>query len=186
MFKFMKKRIYFPIIVVSFAWIIFSANMLMTKNNRIMELHSKRFQNEALIPARHTCDGINVSPDLTWSGFPRTTVTFALVCNDPDAPSGNWIHWVLFNIPATVNHLPENFTFRGDKSGETRSGKNDAGKLDYYGPCPPSGIHRYYFRVYALDIRLAAKEGISARELNKLMEGHIIGTGELMGRYQRK
>jgi hypothetical protein len=156
------------------------------KTTRTMEIRSTSFQSEALIPSKYTCDGINVSPDLSWSGFPGTTKTFALVCSDPDAPSGNWIHWVLYNIPVTVNHLPENFTVGGTVSKEIHPGKNDSGSYDYYGPCPPSGIHRYYLRIYALDTHLAAKEGISARELNKLMEGHVLAKGELMGKYQRK
>lgn len=153
---------------------------------KTMIISSKSFQQpEGLIPARYTCSGSNISPDISWSGIPQGTRSFALICNDPDAPSGNWIHWVLFNIPVSVNRLPENFQPGGDVSGSIREGKNDAGSLGYYGPCPPSGIHRYYFRVYALDIVLKANEGLTAAELNKLMKGHILGKGELMGKYQR-
>jgi hypothetical protein len=151
-----------------------------------MTISSKSFQHEGLIPARYTCTGSNISPDISWSGIPRGTRSFALICNDPDAPSGNWIHWVLFNIPVSVNRLLENFQPGGSVSGSIKNGRNDAGLLGYYGPCPPSGIHRYYFRVYALDVVLKAEEGLSAAELEKSMEGHILGKGELMGKYQKK
>jgi Raf kinase inhibitor-like YbhB/YbcL family protein len=155
-----------------------------TRNTMIIS--SKSFQHEGLIPVRYTCIGFNISPDISWSGIPRGTRSFALICNDPDAPSGNWIHWVLFNIPVSVNRLPENFKLGRAVSGSIKTGRNDAGLLGYSGPCPPSGIHRYYFRVYALDVVLKADEGLSAAELEKLMEGHILGKGELMGKYQRK
>lgn len=156
------------------------------KTIKTMIISSKSFKHEGMIPVRHTCSGLNTSPDITWSGIPRGTRSFALICNDPDAPSGNWIHWVLFNIPVSVNKLPENFGLGGAISESIKAGRNDAGLLGYYGPCPPSGIHRYYFRVYALDIVLEANEGLSAAELKTLMEGHILATGELMGRFTRK
>jgi Raf kinase inhibitor-like YbhB/YbcL family protein len=151
-----------------------------------MIISSKSFKHEGMIPVRHTCSGFNTSPDISWSGIPRGTQSFALICNDPDAPSGNWIHWVLFNIPVSVNQLPENFGLGVTVSESIKAGRNDAGLLGYYGPCPPSGIHRYYFRVYALDVVLKAKEGLSAAGLKELMEGHILATGELMGRFTRK
>jgi len=155
-----------------------------TRNTMIIS--SKSFQHEGLIPVRHTCTGLNISPDISWSVIPPGTRSFALICNDPDAPSGNWIHWVLFNIPVSVNRLPENFQLGRAVSKPIKTGRNDAGLLGYYGPCPPSGIHRYYFRVYALDVVLKANEGLSAAELEKLMEGHILATGALMGKYQRR
>jgi Raf kinase inhibitor-like YbhB/YbcL family protein len=156
------------------------------KINDGMTVHSKNIHRESMIPSQYTCDGINISPELSWWGFPPETMTFALICSDPDASSGNWTHWVLFNIPATVNHLPEDFTVRHAISKEIKTGTNDAGQPDYFGPCPPSGIHRYYFRIYALNTHLQAKEGISAGELHKLMDPHILATGELMGKYKRK
>ena len=155
-----------------------------TRNTMIIS--SKSFQHEGLIPVRYTCTGLNISPDISWSGIPRGTRSFALICNDPDAPSGNWIHWVLFNIPVSVNRLPENFHPGESVSGSIKNGRNDSGLLGYSGPCPPSGIHRYYFRVYALDVVLKTDEGLSAAELEKSMEGHILATGELMGKYQKK
>jgi hypothetical protein len=151
-----------------------------------MIVQSKSFQHEGMIPSKYTCLGINVSPDIYWSAIPPNTKSFALICNDPDAPSGNWIHWVLYNIPLNITHLPENFRPGADASEQFMQGLNGAGQQGYYGPCPPSGIHRYFFRIYALDAVLKASEGISASALMKLMEGHILATGELMGRFTKK
>ncbi|MDP4282327.1 MAG: YbhB/YbcL family Raf kinase inhibitor-like protein [Bacteroidota bacterium] len=150
-----------------------------------MIVESKSFKHEEFIPQKYTCDGANISPDLEWSGFSGNTKSFALICNDPDAPSGNWIHWVLFNIPAHVNHLGEHFLIRNRPVPEMTAGVNDSRQLEYRGPCPPGGIHRYYFRIYALDEFIKAKEGITALELQSLMKGHILGQGEIMGRYKR-
>jgi Raf kinase inhibitor-like YbhB/YbcL family protein len=151
-----------------------------------MLLHSKSFQQNELIPSKYTCDGINISPSLEWSGFPSETKSFALICDDPDAPSGTWVHWVLYNIPVPVTELPENFLLKNKSVKGILGGMNDFGKLEYGGPCPPGGTHRYFFKIYALDTFLAEKEGISASTLVKAMEGHILAKGDLMGKYSRK
>jgi len=159
------------------------------KKNKIlkeMHIHSNGFQQNEMIPSKYTCDGINVSPHLEWSEFPSETKSFALICDDPDAPSGTWVHWVLFNIPLTITQLPENFLLKNKSIKGIPGGRNDFGKMEYGGPCPPGGIHRYFFKIYALDTFLNEKEGISAATLVKAMEGHILAKGDLMGKYSRK
>jgi Raf kinase inhibitor-like YbhB/YbcL family protein len=159
------------------------------KKNKILKeihIHSKIFQQNEMIPSKHTCDGINVSPSLEWLGFPSETKSFALICDDPDAPSGTWVHWVLFNIPVTITELPENFTVKNRAIKGILGGMNDFGKMEYGGPCPPRGTHRYFFKIYALDTSLDEREGISANSLLKAMEGHVLAKGDLMGKYSRK
>lgn len=158
------------------------------KNKTLKEMHiqSKVFQQNEMIPSKYTCDGINVSPPLEWSEFPSETKSFALICDDPDAPSGTWVHWVLFNIPLTITQLPENFLLKNKSIKGIPGGRNDFGKMEYGGPCPPGGIHRYFFKIYALDTFLNEKEGISANSLLKAMEGHVLAKGDLMGKYSRK
>lgn len=151
-----------------------------------MEIKSSAFREGETIPSKYTCDDINVSPALEWSSVPGGTKTFALICDDPDAPSGTYVHWVLFNIPASVKFLPENFPKTETSGNGSIQGKNDFGKFGYGGPCPPSGVHRYYFKLYALDSELDLKAGISKKDLLKAMQGHILGESQLMGRYKRK
>jgi Raf kinase inhibitor-like YbhB/YbcL family protein len=155
------------------------------KEVRIMEIKSSAFKNGAVMPSKYTCDNIDISPPLEWSQVPDGTKTFALICDDPDAPMGTWVHWVLFNIPGNVTELHENIPKVEVLQNGTRQGKSDFGKIGYGGPCPPRGTHRYYFRIYALDKELDTKPGITRKELLKAMEGHILAEGQLMGRYQR-
>src|SRR5262249_11960067 len=123
--------------------------------NPMFQLTSSAFETESNIPAQFSCEGRNISPELSWSGAPAGTKTFALIMHDPDARvSGGYTHWVLYNIPAAVHHLAENVPNQDRVSGGGMQGKNDAGKYGYTGPCPPSGTHRYYFRLYALDTEL--------------------------------
>jgi len=143
---------------------------------------STAFGEGGMIPKKYTCDDKDVSPQLAWTNIPAGAKSIALICDDPDAPVGTWVHWVVFNIPASVTGLPE-----GVKAlpGGALQGVNDFRKLDYGGPCPPGGTHRYFFKVYALDTMLTLKERASKTELLKAMEGHILGQGQLMGRYRR-
>ncbi len=150
-----------------------------------MEIKSSAFKEGALIPARYTCDNIDVSPQLEWSQGPAGTKSFALICDDPDAPMGTYVHWVLFNIPGVSKELKENVPKTGRLGDGTRQGKNDFGKIGYGGPCPPGGTHRYYFKIYALDKVLDSDNGITKKELLNEMEGHILAEGQLMGRYKR-
>lgn len=143
-------------------------------------LSSNSFSNGETIPRRYTCDGEDLSPHLSWSGTPAGTASLALIVDDPDAPAGNWVHWVLYNLPPDLTELPEGIKKIGVE------GKNDFGRLGYGGPCPPRGkAHRYFFRLYALDTMLELREGTTRARLLQAMQGHILAQGELMGRYSR-
>jgi Raf kinase inhibitor-like YbhB/YbcL family protein len=137
------------------------------------------------IPRKFTCDGEEVSPPLEWENPPAGTKSFALICDDPDAPMGTWVHWVLYDFPGDTRSLPEGFPNEREFENGAKSGKNSWGRYGYGGPCPPSGTHRYFFRLYALDAPLGLKPGANARQLRRAMEGHVLGTAELMGKYRR-
>ena len=150
-----------------------------------MKIISSAFEEGAMIPKKYTCDGIDISPALEWSLVPDGTKTFALICDDPDAPMGTWVHWVLFNLPGDIKKLSENVPPLEVLTNGAKQGKNDFGKIGYGGPCPPGGTHRYYFKVYALDEKINVEAGVTKSELLKAMEGHILSEGQLMGRYKR-
>lgn len=149
------------------------------------ELSSTAFKAGEPIPTRHTCKGEDVSPPLAWSGAPKATRSFALICDDPDAPLATWVHWVYYDIPASVHALPEAIGPAEKPSPGGTSGKNSFRKAGYGGPCPPFGTHRYFFRLYALDTVLGLKAGATKKELVKAMNGHILGRAELMGTYRK-
>jgi Raf kinase inhibitor-like YbhB/YbcL family protein len=156
------------------------------KNDKAqIKLTSAAFKENEAIPRPYTCDGVNVSPPLEWSGVPKSAKTLALVCSDPDAPSGTFVHWVFFNLPADNIGLVENMPVTENLKAGGFQGKNDFGKLGYGGPCPPSGTHHYIFRIYALDNELALKAGATNAELMNAIEGHIILQGQLTGTYGR-
>lgn len=155
------------------------------KGGKIMDLTSSSFQNEDMIPAKYTCDGLNISPPLSWHNAPVNTKSFALICDDPDAPVGLWVHWVFFDIPATVNALTEKVPRQEEIKGLGKNGKNTSGRFGYDGPCPPGGTHRYFFKLYALDTALNLPPGLTKDELLKAMKGHILAETQLMGRYKR-
>ena len=143
-----------------------------------LTLRSSDFQNNQPIPARLTCDGANQPPQIVWSGAPKSVKSFALTVVDPDAPGGEFTHWLVFNLPGTATAL---------STGSGVEGKNDFGKVGYGGPCPPSGEHHYVFTLYALDQpRLLLSSGASRAELEKAISGHVIGQGRLTGLYRRK
>jgi len=150
------------------------------------ELTSTAFAPGELILRKYTCDGENISPSLRWSDPPQATQSFALIADDPDAPIGTWIHWVLYNLPAAVRALPEAVPPDADLADGSRHGKNSWGRLDYGGPCPPSGTHRYFFKLYALDTVLDLLAGASKEQLLQAMEGHILAQTEVMGVYTRQ
>jgi len=135
--------------------------------------------------AVQTADGADVSPALAWGKSPAGTKSLALICDDPDAPAGTWVHWVVWNLPPTSSGLPKAVPHGDTLAGGGLQGKNGSGKPGYSGPAPPSGTHRYFFKLYALDTVLDLPAGSNKAELLKAMEGHIIGSGELMGRYSR-
>lgn len=151
------------------------------------QLTSPAFSPGGEIPVRHTCDGPDLSPPLRWADPPAGTKGFALIADDPDAPAGTWIHWVLYGLPATVRELPEGVPARDSVPGLGSQGVNDFRKVGYGGPCPPRGpAHRYFFRLYALDTELALPGRRSKAEVLKAMEGHVLAQAELMGRYKRR
>ncbi len=143
-----------------------------------MKISSFDFEHEGFIPEKFTCDGEDISPSLIIEDIPDGTKRLAIIVEDPDAPAGTWVHWIIFNIHVT------DVIEEGDSPGIL--GINDFRKLQYGGPCPPSGIHRYFFKLYALDVKLDLKEGCHKKELIKAMEGHILAEAELIGLYQRK
>jgi Raf kinase inhibitor-like YbhB/YbcL family protein len=155
-----------------------------------IHLQSRSFREGAAIPKAHMCDGADSSPPLDWSGVPETARSLALIVEDPDAPGGTFTHWVLFNLPPDLAGLEEALAADGEVSvsrtgAKGRQGKNDFGKVGYGGPCPPSGTHRYYFDLYALDHRPELESGATRRELLEAMKGHVVAQGRLMGRYSR-
>jgi hypothetical protein len=150
-------------------------------------LTSTAFKEGDTIPVKHTCDGADLSPPLEWSGVPQGTVAFALIADDPDAPAGTWVHWVLYDVPATVG-LPESVAkVEAPKDlGGAVQGRNDFRRVGYGGPCPPPGpAHRYFFKLYALDTKLGLKAGASKVDVERAMGGHVLATAQLVGKYGR-
>jgi Raf kinase inhibitor-like YbhB/YbcL family protein len=149
------------------------------KNNEINKLliSSPAFENEGDIPSKYTCDGEDINPQLTVDNIPENTKTLAIIVEDPDAPKGTFDHWLVWNVP------PESIIEENRIPGI--SGTNGAGKTGYYGPCPPSGTHRYYFHVFALDSSLDLQGGTDKKTLQNTMEPHIVAKGTLMGRYKK-
>jgi Raf kinase inhibitor-like YbhB/YbcL family protein len=151
-----------------------------------IELRSESFANGDTIPAKHSCDGRNLSPKLSWSNIPDSARELVLICDDPDAPSGTWVHWVLYGLSPDSAGLPEDIPQK-DVAPGVRQGRNDFRKMGYGGPCPPRGpAHRYFFRLYAIDKQLDLKPGATKAEVMKAIEGHIVASGELMGLYKRQ
>lgn len=151
-----------------------------------LKLTSSAFEPGATIPKKFTCDGPDVSPALNWSDPPAGTQSFALIADDPDAPVGTWVHWVLYDLPADARSLAENVPKQEQLPSGARQGRNDFRKIGYGGPCPPPGKpHRYFFKLYALDAKLNLKAGAAKAEVEKAMQEHILAQGELMGRYGR-
>jgi Raf kinase inhibitor-like YbhB/YbcL family protein len=157
-----------------------------TSSARI-QLTSSAFQDGGRIPYLYTCEGDDISPPLQWSGAPVTARSYALVCEDPDAPRGTWVHWVLYNIPADTVELNKAMPTLPELPSSARHGRNSAGDMAYAGPCPPPGKpHRYFFRLYALDIAVNLAPGATRAELEHAMDQHILGQGQLMGTYQHR
>ena len=149
-------------------------------------LSSKAFPNGGAIPKKFTCDGEDVSPDLSWTAAPSGTQSFVLIADDPDAPAGTWTHWLLYNLPSTTTTLAEGVHKKEEIPGGALQGRNDFCRIGYGGACPPPGkAHRYFFRLQALDRSLSLKPGAGRAQLEKAMEGHILGKAEWMGKYQR-
>ncbi len=151
-----------------------------------MQIQSSAFNEGETIPRKHTCDGEDVSPQLSWSGVPEGSKSLVLICDDPDAPVGTWVHWVLFGIAPDVNELPEGVNGGDAAPGGPTQGRNDFGRLGYGGPCPPTGpAHRYFFKLYAVDNEPVLGAGATKAEVTQAIKGHILAEGQFMGRYGR-
>jgi Raf kinase inhibitor-like YbhB/YbcL family protein len=151
-----------------------------------MQLTSPAFKEGDTVPAKYTADGADKSPELRWAGAPDNTKSFALVCEDPDAPSGTWTHWVLFNIPADKTSLAEGVATDKELPDGSRQGKNDFGKIGYGGPSPPKGKpHHYHFKLYALDTKLDLPAGATRKQVLDAIKGHVLAEGRLTGLYGR-
>lgn len=145
-----------------------------------MQLTSSAFSEGSAIPVQYTGDGKDDSPPLKWTGAPSDTKSFALICDDPDAPRGTWVHWVLFDLPGTTSELPAGGSHLGVR------GKNDFRRLGYGGPAPPPGKpHRYFFKLYALNAELILPEGATRAQAESAMKGHVLAEAQLMGKYGR-
>lgn len=151
-----------------------------------MQITSPAFKPEQMIPEKFTCKGPDLSPALAWTGTPAGTKSFALIVDDPDAPAGTWVHWVVWNIPVSVTEFMEGMPKDPELKDGTRQGLNDFRKVGYNGPCPPPGApHRYYFRLYALNATLDLKAGASRAQLDRALAGKVIDHAELMGKFKR-
>ena len=150
------------------------------------QISSPAFSAGEAIPRKFTCDGPDVSPRLKWNEPPAKTKSFALIMDDPDAPAGTWVHWVLYDLPAGTGELPEGVGKQEQLSSGAWQGRNDFGKIGYGGPCPPAGkAHRYFFKLYALDTKLNLKSGATKADLERAMKAHVLAHAELIGRYGR-
>ncbi len=175
-----------PLAVVMFEIIAQTGVTQKGKQSMGFEITTSAFKTGGPIPKQFTCDGPDVSPALSWNDPPAGTQAFALIMDDPDAPVGTWVHWVLYDLPAQTRALDENVPKLNELPSGARQGRNDFRKTGYGGPCPPPGpAHRYFFKLYALDAKTNLKAGATKAELETAMKGRILAKAELMGRYNR-
>jgi Raf kinase inhibitor-like YbhB/YbcL family protein len=159
---------------------------LLLASESAMKLQSTAFNDNSVIPSQYTCAGSDNSPPLTWTGAPVRTKAFALILEDPDAPRGTFVHWVVYNISSNTTELPENALKSPNTAQNVKQGLNGAGQAGYRGPCPPPGApHHYHFRLFALDSPLELKSGATAGDLRQAMKGHVVGSTELVGIFGR-
>jgi hypothetical protein len=150
------------------------------------ELRSSAFKENEVIPRKYTCDGSDVSVPLSWNDPPEGTKSFALIADDPDAPRGTWVHWVLYDLPPDAREISDGIAGQETLDNGTKQGKNDFGKIGYGGPCPPTGpAHRYHFKLYALDRMIGLKPKATKQQLLDAMKGHVLSQAELIGSYKR-
>lgn len=150
------------------------------------KIFSSAFKPGELIPSKYTCDGLNISPPLNWTEPPLETKSFVLLNDDPDAPIGDWVHWIIVNIPPDIRALKEEASSKKLLPKNSIEGLNDFMENNYGGPCPPSGTHRYFFKLYALDKELPLKANTTKKQLLETMKGHILAQATLIGKYKRK
>lgn len=177
------------LVIVTAALLFFSpvqqAAFSAMKGGQPMEITSSGFKAAGPIPAICTCDGQDISPSLSWKEVPAGVQSLALICDDPDAPAGTWVHWVIYNIPPRTEGLMENVKGESEFPDGMKQGRNSWSKIGYGGPCPPSGTHRYYFKLYALDAMLDLAPGATKAQVLAAMQGHVLAEAQLMGTYQR-
>lgn len=182
----MYTRICLTVMIVAFAACEPQEDQSQKKETKMeLTITSTAFEAGGMIPAKYTADGQDVSPPLAWTGVPDGTKSIALICDDPDAPMGTWVHWLVWNIPPMITQLEEDTPPDAELLNGARQGKTDFGSIGYGGPAPPSGVHRYFFKVYALDIMLDLPANSVKTDLKDAMEGHILASGELVGKYSR-
>ena len=149
------------------------------------QMTSAAFQNGGQIPKKFACDGQDDSPALSWTDPPAGTKSLALIVDDPDAPAGTWVHWVLYDLPSGTRQLPEGVAKDYELADGARQGHNDFGEIGYNGPCPPRGVaHRYFFKLYALDSKIGLKPGATKRDVERAMKGNILAQAEIIGKFQ--
>ncbi len=151
-----------------------------------MQVMSSAFKEGGAIPRQYTCDGEDISPPLSWESGPEGTKSFVLIADDPDAPRRTFVHWVLYDLPASTRELPEDMARDKILSNGARQGINDGGDFGYMGPCPPSGTHHYFFKIYALNTQVNLPPGKRKADLLEVMEGHILAQGQIMSTYSRR
>lgn len=179
------RRIPAVIIVLVYSLFLISTNTI-AEEGMDMQVKSTAFEENGLIPRKYTCDGADVSPPLRWLKPPAGTKSIALICDDPDAPMGTWVHWVIYGLSPETILLPEGVPPQKSVLGGAKQGMTDFRRIGYGGPCPPKGpAHRYFFKVYALDMELNLPPGATKQDVEKAMKGHILSEGQLMGKYGR-
>lgn len=167
-------------------YLFFLLIMVFALNSWALEIKSSAFKDGEYIPKQYTCDSEDISPPLTFADIPKGTKSLVLICDDPDAPVGVWVHWVVFNIPADQGSFDQDLPKKGKLESGLIQGRNDFKKIGYGGPCPPKGKpHRYFFKLYAIDKKLNLKEGATKREVLQTIEGSIIDQAQLIGLYKR-
>lgn len=162
---------------------VLTAILVLMETSLAMSLTSPAFKQGEQIPQKFTCDGDNITPELKWDGVPAGTKSFVFIFDDPDSPKGLWVHWIVYNIPNTVNSFKENLSVLPTRAKE---GLTSSGKTHYQGACPPDREHRYFFKLYALDTTLSFSSSPKKEEVEAAMEGHVLAEATLMGRYKRK
>ncbi|MBM4240330.1 MAG: YbhB/YbcL family Raf kinase inhibitor-like protein [Euryarchaeota archaeon] len=171
------------IVVVATAGCTSETGNKTSQNATGFKISSSAFSEGGMIPQKYTTNGEDVSPPLSWSSAPSGAQSFAIICEDPDSPAGNFTHWVIFDIPSNVKELAEGIGDQRTLENGAKQGINDFGSIGYMGPAPPSGTHRFYFKIYALDTKLNLEAGATKDQVLKAMEGHILAETQLMGKY---
>ena len=177
----------FPIFTLALGLLLANGATALEPPKANMQLTSTAFKEGGPIPALYTCDGKDISPQLKWTNAPANSQSLVLIADDPDAPAGTWVHWVLYDLPSTTTELAEDTPKSQFLSGGAKQGLTDFRRLGYGGPCPPPGKpHRYFFKLYALDTLLDLKPGATKKDVERAMDKHILGQAQLMGTYQRR